>query len=341
MKLEDLEYISVKFPDHFAAIAKLRTRACFYFETSAANHLIKNTPQEVIFNTRQYLERQGKAWLISPMTLWEFMLTGDELDTERLLFVAQRLFCTELLATPTELIVRYLQHAYPNNRGNYSYLSKTPLAAVWRRMTENDRVTLVYDKDALRDRTTLLRAASKGLPKILGAAPVEPISDEPIVTLLADTCNSVLYLLRQDGVELPSDDVVCRLVVVYVSLLLVLATDIDDDEFHRFRDEQGLADNVTVDGMLFYFTAFPRLFWQGPILEMAVMAAHQFVAGRRDRGILLDGMHMIYAPYCDFIMSADSGFVSVRESYPFYAGRVFSLSEAETVVVKVEASQEP
>src|SRR5687767_6928747 len=84
-----------------------------YFETSALNAFAaKHTIQDAIA-TKAFQNIRGRGWYISPLVLWEILLTTDKLQRETLIFFAQHLFESDLLPSPEELIVRYIKSGCP------------------------------------------------------------------------------------------------------------------------------------------------------------------------------------------------------------------------------------
>ncbi len=331
MKKSDLAAIKKNFPEHYDAIDELRNSRRVYFETSAFNYMLENIPQDTILNTRQYLESINKKWVTSPLALWEIMLTSDDDASDHLLFIAQSLFYPSLLAAPSELVVRYLRYAYPKNKINYSFLSNLPITEIWQNMTKDDRITFVYDKNELRHKTSLYRKVSKNLSRILSG---ETGSGDEIVDTIAYTTNTIFECLKNDGWKLPANKTLNKFVIIYVILLLILCADFDSVEVRSFWESKGLADAPTNIWISYVFEHYPEIFWCGPVLEMANMACHQYEINRRDRGIILDGMHMIYAPYCDLIISGDAAFTSFRNQNRHYWGRLFHTSEIEIKFIK-------
>jgi len=116
-----------------------------YFETSAFNYLLKSIRFESFLNTRELQRRRGRQLFVSPVTLWEAMLTGK--DPDFLLFAAQNLFSEQMLAAPSEIIVRYLLNAYPENKVNYKIFTDLELGNIWGRMAHDNSVTFEYDKE--------------------------------------------------------------------------------------------------------------------------------------------------------------------------------------------------
>lgn len=324
-----LDLIKESFPQHHAASLGLLNTFTAYFETSALNYVLGNIPQEQILNTRAYLKSVNKNWLTSPVAIWEILLTSDDLETEKLIFTAQNLFYPTLLASPSELVVRYLKYAYPENKINYPVFSNSSLNDIWKNMAKDTRITFVYDKDALKQKTSLLRKFSKNLPSIIDGK----ATSDNLVDGFGTVIQAFYDLLISNGIKLPADKIVCKFVMLYSILLLVVLADFEKDEINEFWAGRGLKDGSTYDWLKHILESYPDLFWRGPVLEMANMACYQYKKNRRDRGILLDGMHMVYAPYCDVIFTNDDVFASYKNENPFYKNQIFHMSETKALTV--------
>lgn len=92
-----------------------------YMDTSSINYIAENVDIDAILRTRRYLDANKKIFLISLVNLWEIMLTSDRDQREYLYYVSQIIFNDRLLASPTDLLVRYMLCAYPKNAVNYSF----------------------------------------------------------------------------------------------------------------------------------------------------------------------------------------------------------------------------
>jgi hypothetical protein len=160
----------------------------FYLETSAFNFLVDNLELADIELTRAYQRRKGVIFATSPMLLWEIMLTSDLERADMMLLAAQALFDPILLGTPTELAVRYLRFAYPDNVVNYDIRSNLGWAGLWPNMTRDFQHTFVYDFVDLIEKTKPIRAISKSLTSI-----IEGLPDRTEIVELTSTFVTEIY----------------------------------------------------------------------------------------------------------------------------------------------------
>jgi hypothetical protein len=75
----------------------------WYFETSAVNAFMEGRSVEDALATRQLQLTKGRDWCLSPVTLWEILMTSDEVRREQILYFCQHLFSQDLLPSPPEL----------------------------------------------------------------------------------------------------------------------------------------------------------------------------------------------------------------------------------------------
>jgi hypothetical protein len=89
-------------------VERFKASTRIYLETSAFNYFADEFSLPDLELTRAYQRRKGVVFVTSPTLLWEIMLNTDRERADELLLAAQALFDPVLLATPTELTVRYL-----------------------------------------------------------------------------------------------------------------------------------------------------------------------------------------------------------------------------------------
>lgn len=305
-----------------------------YLETSAFNYFFENIAIPELELTRAYHKRKGVMFITSPVLLWEIMLNSNRQKADEMLLAAQTLFDPLLLATPTELAVRYLKHAYPNNTVNYSCFSDVSWAKLWRPMTEDFRRTLNYDYDDLLKKTKPFRDISKNLEHVIAG---RVHGDDVIDTTMQYVC-TVYLAIRSDLEVWKVDEITAKFVILYVFLFLVVFADLDGEEVRKFWADK---DFHSLEWVMEVFTDYPEIFLRGPILEMATMSSLQYRSKNTNRGVLHDGMHMVYAPYVNAILSNDGAFLDLSKKHNFYSGRVVHLSDLEFFTRKLSLEDYP
>lgn len=269
--------------------------------------------------------------------LWEIMLNSDRDRADYMLLAAQALFDPILLATPSELTVRYLRCAYPKNKVNYDFFAGCAWADQWRLMNNNFNQKFSYDFDLLLSKTRPFRLLSKNLEKVLEN---REHSDE-MVGLATEYVSKIHAALCDDLRSWEVDDLTAKVVILYTFLFLIILADLDGTEVQQFWKEKGFFGNLQHQQITGVFVDYPEIFRCGPILEMAKMATLQYQVGPTNRGVLHDGMHMVYAPYVTSILSNDEAFLKLAEACPFYRGRVQHLSEVRFTDIELPLKEYP
>ena len=301
----------------------------WYFETSGFNHLVGSFDSKTFLNTRELQELRGRTLYVSPITLWEIMLTSDNFHSDFLLFSAQNLFSEQLLATPTELIIRYLRNAYPENKINYEIFTELNIGKIWSKMTKNNSVNFEYNKSKLIEKTELIRNISNNLPSIIKGT-IEQTKDGNLYRI-SEVLTVYFECLRADGF-LPNstkyDEVTLnKLVVLFAMLFFVLRLDLDSSVIVEFLEDEGVPAEDPTKILTYVFENYSELFKRGPLLEMAIMAYNQVKLGNTNRGLILDCYHMIYAPYVDWIVTGDDGFNKLQSMESRYREKIIHVSK--------------
>lgn len=308
-----------------------------YLETSAFNYIVDNFSLEDIEHTRAYQRAKGTIFIASPTLLWEIMLITDNEKADSMLHAAQALFDPLLLATPTEISVRYLKHAYPKNTVNYDLFSRVSWFGLWREMTTDFTKTFSFDSDNLLGKTNPIRSISRNLRSILENRECTDDTSDLIRIFVAKIHSHLSDTLHQNRVN----NELAKIIIIYVLLLLVLGADIDNSEAQELWAEKGFGSDLDAEQLTCIFYDYPEIFFRGPLVEMATMAKLQYDAGKTNRGALHDGLHMAYAPYVHHILSNDEAFLRISKNNPHYKNRVWHLSEVNFTPVEFPMGRSP
>jgi hypothetical protein len=305
-----------------------------YFETSAFNYLLDIYDSEQFIATRPLQALLRRKMLLSPITLWEIMLATDDTHSDSLIYFAQNLFDKKMLASPSEIIVRYFTKAYPKNIINYNIYTKLEIGKIWAKMTKDSSITLIYDKDKLREKTQLLWNLSTNLNNII-KYPRSEISDE-WTRNVAHIVNTFYECSRDDGfftINTSSNynlERLYKIAILFVLVFFVLGLDFERDTIENYWNNIGISDPM--ERMKYVFETYHELFKRGPILELSVMAYHQLELNDRSRGLLFDCYHTIYAPHVNQIITNDNNFARLSELETHYARKLTHVSDMHFTV---------
>ncbi len=262
--------------------------------------------------TKALQNLKGRGLYLSPVVLWELLLTGNELTREKLLFFAQHLCESDLLPSPEELLVNYIGAGCPLVEKQRPLISEGLFAVPWRDICAIKEKTLVLDRLQLQRQTTVLRDMGR-LFQEFAASNCIAISTAPGI---AATQVNVQTLLDHYRIIPPSvrDDVESvrhlRLVTFLALMFLCIGVCLDQATIEKFwlaRGARSVAQRID-----HLFLKFPKLILQGPLHQIAYMARFQS-GGRHSRGLFFDSLHAVYSLYADMLISADEHFRTFRE----------------------------
>ena len=128
-----------------------------YFETSALNAFAEGRSVQDAIATKALQNLKGRGFYLSPVVLWEVLLTSDEIAREKLIHFAQHLCEATLLPSPEELIIKYLRSDCPIIEKEYHLASAGSFAAPWQDICAIKEKTLIIDAAQLRQKTNILR----------------------------------------------------------------------------------------------------------------------------------------------------------------------------------------
>jgi hypothetical protein len=198
-----------------------------------------------------------------------------------------------------------------------------PWASRWPAMTKDFDRTIIYDFNDLVRKMSGLRLMSKNLASIIHGDDHQ----HEMVRLAGQFVSTVYGAISEDTRSWGLKEVMAKFVIFYAFLILMVYADMDGTPAKDFWIEKGFQGERKNDIIIQAFLEYPEMFRQGPILSMAIMAAMQHAEGRTNRGAILDGMHMVYTPHVDTILSNDAAFLRLAEGVPYFRKKVRHISE--------------
>ncbi len=280
----------------------------FYFETSALNEFQSRYSIQDAIATKVLQNTKGRGFYISPVVLWEILLTSDETKRESLIHFSQHLFEPDLLPSPEELIIRYIKSGFPTVEPEYPLVSTGLFAVAWRDICEIKGKTLKFDSSIV-EKTSILRKISRLLHEFN--------KSNTINIPAADLQVSVQQILDEYAL-IPtnySDDIEMirhfRLVTFFIILIMCAGISIEGDLINKFWEQQGIYS--IQERIEITFSRFPQLLFRGPFNHIAYMTHYQSV-GKFPRGVYFDSMHTVYSIYADHLLTADKHFCTFREN---------------------------
>jgi hypothetical protein len=284
-----------------------------YFETSAVNELSRVLSRESASRLRLDLAKNNVYWHISPIVLWELMLTRDQLVREHVIVIGQHLFAPILLPSPEELIVTYIKSGCPVVEPFYNLESCGEFAYHWKETCSVKEKTIGCDITQLKKRTDALRSLTRTYilfhrsveaPTREDAAKSKQSFTDPMPVIDA-------YRLRRGDESEEETKHLCLVVLLILSVLCTGIT-VDSEAIEKFWEDIGISS--IIDRIDYLFSKFPQLAWRGPFQHIAFMIDCQSkVNPKKKRGAFFDSLHGIYSIYADMVVSADNDFISFRD----------------------------
>jgi hypothetical protein len=252
-------------------------------------------------------------WHISPIVLWELMLTRDQLVREHVIMIGQHLLPPTLLPSPEELIVSYIKSGCPVVEPFYNLESCGEFAYHWKEICSVKEKTISCDISQLKKRTDALRSLTRTYILVHRSveAPTRKVSAKSEQSFTDPMPVIDAYRLRR-GDE--SDDETKHLCLVVLLILSVLCKGItvDSEAIEKFWVDNGIS--PVVERIDYVFSNFPQLAWRGPFQNIAFMIDCQSkVNPKKKRGAFFDSLHGVYSIYADMVVSADNDFISFRD----------------------------
>lgn len=286
----------------------------WYFETSAVNALM-DVEEIGTLATKQLQLNKGRDWRISPVTIWEILMTSDDERREQIIDFCQHLFSRELLPSPSELIIPWILQGMPRAEPKRKLISATALAETWRSLVDDRRKTFIYDKNELKGRLKMIQSLGRDLHKILRNEDVILGSDNP----LAHHDGSISSLVEEmpfikNGEKVSNKTKrAYKISIFYIMVILCAEGDLDNEAIKNYWSNLGI--ESTLERIHYVINELPTLVHRGPFITMAYMTLAQSEKGF-SRGLWYDCLHSLYLPYVDHVFTSDGHFHRLREILP-------------------------
>lgn len=285
----------------------------WYIETSAINYLCDHIEEHDALATRKLQKSKGRLWLMSPVTFFEMSLTRDEDRRDQVLGFAQHLLHDELIASPEELIVRFIERGCPLIDPNSNLKSTMPLADAWRRVANVSDETFNLSQEVIQQAANALRHIGLITERILTSNSINPRdwSDAEHFQLIIALCKKELPHLRSlDFIPKEIQRPLETLTIFFVFTMLCCFNTLYPVPFISFWKGKNCDDPVSRLRWLIH--NLPKIFIRGAFPEMALAAITQFHS-KPSRGLIFDMLHFVYLPYVSTFLTTDEHFYSVSE----------------------------
>lgn len=287
----------------------------WYFETSAVNTLMNKLSLEDALATKHLQLNKGRDWRISPVTLWEILMTSDENLRDDLIYFCQHLFGRELMPSPAELIIPYIKQGMPINETPRPLISNTQIANTWRSLVDDRRSSIHVDHDDLRKKVKLFQRFTKNIHLLIKNKDLLLSGDELFAGLDCTLGNLVDQLPFVVGGEVvtPSERLIYKASIYYIMMILCAEVELENDPIQEFWKDVGV--DKTGDRIFYVVKKLSTLVHRGPFMIMSLMTIAQGT-GKYHRGVWLDSLHSMYLTYVSKIFSSDGHFEGLKSAIP-------------------------
>lgn len=287
----------------------------WYLDTSAINYFVKSNSIEDTLATKQLQLNKGREWRISPINLWEILMTSDEQTRNNIIFYCQCLFSKKLLPSPGELIIPYIEQGMPRAEKVRELVSNTTMARKWKDLVDDRKDILAVDHQELTKRVKLMQAASRDIHKIIKKDDLLLESSESFAgtdLYLSHLVNELPFIKAGEPVT-KEDRKLYKVSLYYILLILCAEADLDNKVINDFWLSKGI--NSTIDRIFYVVRELPTLVHRGPFCLMTYMTIAQ-ASEKFSRGLWYDSLHSIYLSYVDKFFTNDDHFKGFRKVVP-------------------------
>lgn len=299
-----------------------------YFETSAVNWLEERLSIGDAIATRSFQEVRGRAWVLSPVVLWEMLLTKDVLRRERLIYFCQRLFHRNLLKSPEEILVGYIERGCPVAENPRSMMAIGDMATVWRDLCECPDKTFKIEHEEMRGRASAVQGIVRDVHRIAKEEKVNFVkygTERPLDSLLE---LALAQMPSRSGCPAINREerILTKIAIFYAFILLCAEVGIDPVPVKAYWDQIGI--HAVVDRLFYLLRNHEACVVRGPLFAMALMTKAQ-CEGKYSRGVYFDSLHALYLTFVNQFFAEDSHFYAFRDALAHIHGRkLHRLSDA-------------
>jgi len=235
----------------------------WYFETSAVNFLMQSLSVEDALATKQLQLNKGRDWRLSSVTLWEILMTSDEVRREEILYFCQHLFGRELLPSPAELIVPYIRQGMPKVENFRELKSTSKMGDVWRDLIDDRNKTFIIDHRDLRERAKSIQLFTKNVHELIKYGELVIGSDKVFSGLDCSLSSLVKELpFIKAGEPVSAEQLLgYKVALYYIIIILCAEADFDNEPIKDFWQKLGI--DSTEDRISYVLKDLPTLVHRG------------------------------------------------------------------------------
>jgi len=282
-----------------------------YWDTSFINRYAMDYKWGDARATKGYQMLKNRAFILSPVNMFELLQIKDNIKRETLIVICQNLFYERCFPSPEELILRHLSMNCPTFETKFELVSKNLFSLVWEDIVFNTSKTFVYDIDELRRKKTILYEFFKSMRRFIHQ------NRNPVFYSLSDHAsykeNDIGQILLKHNIKLFEMDRDTAFVYMFILAIVCGGIGIDPEPFKIYWQQMGIRDIGT--RFAFLREKHPGCFLYGPAASIGMMASIQAVHSP-NAGAMFDCLHIVYLAYSKHFQVCDDGFLKFRDTLP-------------------------
>ena len=307
-----------------------------YLETSAINYLADRFNHGDAYAIKMHHSLKATRFYISPVSIWEILLTNDGEKKENLIRYIQNIGHEKLLCFPSEFIINFLNKGCPVFEEKINIHSTLNLSETWIDLCRNANKTFSYDKNFLTEKSKFLRKLFKDATKLIedvGLLTEENYAQKKDLLWLENIIRDL------KGIDVDKtrfrDKKLYKISIIFIFLIMCCEVDFDNSYIKNFWGKIGI-DN-SFHRLKYLIQHFELLIYRGPIVVMSNTVLIQLESGGKStRGIFWDALHSVYLMYLDIFFTNDEHFRMLRDKNNFYFfKKIIHFSEIEWKTVKM------
>jgi hypothetical protein len=239
----------------------------FYFETSAVNFLADNYTINDAIATKALQSTKGNRWFISPVTMWEILLTKDEMRREHLIAICQQLFFEKMLMSPSEIVTDFIEKNCPHSQYFNEFYTKSQMGTTWSNICGDIAQTFNYDFEELKRITKHVNDISKKVDDLINkiVLSIYPDDNDQLFVLIEILSNS--FNIPKDTPEMKKQR---KLTILFAFYHLCIGTDLSSESLNNFWGKRKIKDRV--ERLHYLFKNYPSLLLYGPFAYICLLS---------------------------------------------------------------------
>ncbi len=272
----------------------------WYFETSALNWLADKLTEQDAIETKAAQSELGRKWVVSPVCMWEILLTENEARRKKLIGISQLLF-SDMFPSPEEMLIHYINEGCPE-RGKQRILSRN---------CDISKAIIIEDGNNFKAKVKKLQEFNRVIDSILRDDNTSVLKNDlefSIKEIIETSCDELV--LNTEATN-PEHIKIIKVTIFYIIMILCAGGGLNNKAIDKFWEQYDLEQHgveCIKERFLYIMNNFWPLINQGPLVLSAMMTISQ-AETKYSRGLYFDSLHAMYTTHSDLFFTKDNHFV--------------------------------